>query len=78
MRNEPEMRLSRVKRYFLRNPGAIFIVFFQALIVACALLLIYNNPMVDGVAVFAYCSLVVGVVLQAARSILEKTPKECV
>lgn len=65
-----------IKEYFVTNPGAIFIIAFQALILTCASLLIQGNPLVDGVAIFAYCSLVVGVVLQAASSVWQKTSEE--
>jgi hypothetical protein len=66
------MKSTKVKGYIFRNPGAPFIVAFQALILACAFLVVQRNPMVDDVAVSAFGSLVVGVVLQAAGSIRQK------
>jgi len=69
-----QLRVSFVKieRYFIRNPGALFIIVFDVLILACAFLLIQGNPLVDNVAVFAYCFLVVGVVLQAVAFLKDK------
>jgi len=55
----------RLKRYFGENLGAPFIIVFQILLVACAGLLVQgNSAMANEVAVYAYYSLVVGVVLQ--------------
>jgi len=76
MVDQGKIRLFKAKSHFLRNPGAVFVVFFQVLLLAVAFLLIEGNPAVDGVAVTAYCSLIVGVVLQAARSIMDKTSGE--
>lgn len=72
-----KMKLVKAKRYFSQDPRGFFIVFFQALILACAFLLIEGGPAVDSGAVFAYCSLIVGVVLQAASSVGEKASGEC-
>lgn len=77
MGQHAKMKLVKAKRYFLQNPRGFFTVFFQALILACAFLLIEGGPAVDSVAVFAYCSLIVGVVLQAASSVGEKASGEC-
>lgn len=63
--NQLKASFVKIERYFFRNPGALFIIVFDVLIVSCAFLLIQENPLVDDVAVFAYCFLVVGVVLQA-------------
>ncbi|MGA9387737.1 MAG: hypothetical protein WBV70_02795 [Candidatus Bathyarchaeia archaeon] len=57
---------SKVKRYLSMNPGAVFIVGFQSLLLACACLLIEGNfAQADNVAMYAFCLLVVGVVLKA-------------
>jgi uncharacterized membrane protein (DUF485 family) len=66
------MKLVKIKGYIVRNLGAPFIIAFQALILACAFLVIQGNPVVDVVAVFAFGFLVVGVVLQAVGSIRQK------
>lgn len=76
MKDQGKTKLFKAKSYFLRNPGAVFVVFFQVLLLAVAFLLIAGNPAVDGVAVIAYCSLIVGVVLQAGRSIMDRTSGE--
>ena len=57
--------LPRIKNYFRRNPGALFIVGFQVLLLVCAGLLFSGySSWAEGVAVVAYFSLVIGVVLQ--------------
>ena len=70
--NQLRASFVKIKRYFIRNPGALFIIVFDVLILTCAFLLIQENPLVDGVAVFAYCFLVVGVVLQAVAFLQDK------
>jgi len=64
--------LLKIERYFIKAPGALFIVLFDVLIVTCAFLLVQGNPLVDNVAVFAYCFLVIGVVLQALAFLKDK------
>jgi len=66
------MSFVTIEGYCIRNPGALFIIVFDVLILACAFLLIQGNPLVDNVAVFAYCFLVVGVVLQAVAFLKDK------
>ena len=57
--------LPRIKRYLRENPGASFIIGFQILLLVCAGLLILGNSVwAEGLAVVAYFSLVIGVVLQ--------------
>ena len=57
--------LPRIKRYFIRNPAAFFIIGFQVLLLVCVGLLISGSSFwAEGVAVVAYFSLVIGVVLQ--------------
>jgi fumarate reductase subunit C len=57
--------LPKIKNYFGRNPEALFIVGFQVLLLVCAGLLISGSSFwAEGVAVVAYFSLVIGVVLQ--------------
>jgi len=47
------------------NPGASFIIGFQILLLVCAgLLIVGNSVWADELAVVAYFSLVIGVVLQ--------------
>ena len=57
--------LPRIKRYLKDNLGASFVIGFQVLLLVCAGLLILGNSVwAEGVAVVAYFSLVIGVVLQ--------------
>jgi hypothetical protein len=62
----------KIERYLIKKPGAFFIIVFDVLILACAFLLIQGNPLVNDVAVFAYCFLIVGVVLQALAFLKNK------
>jgi len=59
------VNITRMVRYFRQNLGAPFVIVFQLLLLACAALLIrgYSN-VADEVAIYAYYSLVIGVVLQ--------------
>lgn len=55
----------RIRRYLRDNPGASFVIGFQLLLLVCAGLLILGNSVwAEGVAVAAYFSLVIGVVVQ--------------
>jgi len=74
--NQLRASFIRIRRYFVRNPGALFIIGFDGFILTCAFLLIRGNPLVDDVAVFAYCFLVVGVVLQAVVFLKDKKSKD--
>ena len=76
MTDQGRTGLFKAKSYFLRNPGAFFIILFQALLLTVAFLLIAGSSAVDSVAVIAYCSLIIGIVLQAARSMMDKTAGE--
>ncbi len=69
------MKPVKIKDFLVGNPGAVFIVLFAVLVFACAYLLIVGGPndsKLDSVAVVAYCSLAVGIVLQAAGFIRAK------
>ena len=55
----------RAKRFFRDNPAAVFVLGFQALLMACAVLLVFGMSLLaEGVAVVAYFALVMGAVLQ--------------
>jgi hypothetical protein len=55
----------RAKRFFRENPGAVFVLGFQVLLVMCAVLLISDlSFLAEGLAVAAYFLLVIGVVVQ--------------
>lgn len=69
------MRLAKIKTFLAVNPGAVFIILFGALVFTCACMLILGslgNPTIEHVALLAYCSLVVGIVLQAVGFIRAK------
>jgi len=58
---------TRRLRYFRENPGAVFIIGFQVLLVSAAVFLIVGDSVLaNEVAVYSYYSLVIGVVLQVA------------
>ena len=59
------INISRIVRYFRQNFGAPFVIFFQLLLLVCVVLLIRGFPnLANEVAIYAYYSLVIGVVLQ--------------
>jgi hypothetical protein len=59
--------LIRAKGFLKENPGSIPILGFQALLVACAILLVYGlSVYAETVADVAYFLLVAGVVVQLA------------
>jgi hypothetical protein len=54
-----------LKRFFRANPGAVFILGFQVLLVACAAMMVFGfSFLAEDVAVVAYFLLVVSVVFQ--------------
>ncbi|MCJ7424442.1 hypothetical protein MUP01_09280 [Candidatus Bathyarchaeota archaeon] len=66
-------RASRVKGYLVKNPGAVFIVAFQTLLLTCAGLLVQGKPAVaSDVAAYAYWLLVTGVILQVISFLRNK------
>jgi len=55
------------------NPGTFAIIIFQLLVLVCASwLMLGANALADYAAISAYFFLVVGIVLQAAKSVREK------
>jgi hypothetical protein len=57
----------RAKRFFRENPAAVFVLGFQALLMTCAVLLVFGvSFLAEGIAVAAYFALVIGVILQLA------------
>ena len=59
--------LSWTKRFFRQNPGAVFVLGFEVVLVACAVLLVAGfASLAEGWAVVAYFLLVAGVVVQLA------------
>jgi membrane protein YdbS with pleckstrin-like domain len=73
MKEQANPKILEIKRYFVRNPGALFILAFQALIFVCAFSLIQESSSLANVAaILAYCFLIVGVILQAISFIRYK------
>jgi hypothetical protein len=60
----------RAKHFLRGNPGAVFVLGFQILLVACAVMSVLGMAsLAEGVAVAAYFLLVAGVVLQLVWSV---------
>ena len=58
--------MTRIVRYFRQNPGAIFVILFQLLLLSCVTLLIWGySTLANKLAIYAYYSLVVGVAIQS-------------
>jgi len=73
MKEQASPKLLEIKRYFVRTPGAFFILAFHTLIFVCASFLIQESTsLADGVAILACCFLVLGVVVQALSFIRSK------
>jgi len=73
--------LLKVKRFFRENYGAPFVTGFQVLLLTAAgLLVVGNSALANEVALYAYCLLAFGVILQPAsfvRSRWEAPEREC-
>ena len=66
-------RLQWLKRYFKTNPGALFVVAFQILLVSAGVLLASgNSAAANEAANYAFYSLVIGVTMYAAQLIREE------
>jgi hypothetical protein len=72
------MNLTTLGAFIAKNVGALFIIVFDALIVAGAFLLIQahapvqDSPLVEAVTVLAYCFLVVGIAVRGWNSAKER------
>lgn len=65
---------TRVETYIRENPGALFIIFSQVLLVTCAFLLVGEATVVaEELAVYAYVTLILGVTLQLFTYLLHST-----
>ncbi len=59
------INITRIVRYLRKNLGSPFIIVFQMLLLYCAFLLVRGNSnLANDVVVYAYYSLMIGVVLQ--------------
>lgn len=54
----------RIKRYLSVNHGAIFILLFDILILSCAFIIIQDGELIGSVTGWAFCFLIIGVILQ--------------
>lgn len=67
----------KMKEYFKDNPGALFVLGFQLLLVACAGLLIQGSLAVaNEIATYAFFLLVVGVILQFVAHLRHRNDAE--
>jgi len=70
--------VSTIKRCFRENWGAPFIVGFMFLLmVAAASLSVGLDPLANGVVMYAYCALAIGVVLQLVRLLKNEEKDGC-
>jgi hypothetical protein len=61
---EVTINITKIIKYLRQNLGVLFIIIFQILLLSCAFLLIRGySDLANGVAIYAYYSLVIGVVL---------------
>lgn len=64
---------SRIRKYFRENPGAIFILAFQTLLITAAITLIDGNQsLANEMAIYGYYSLAVGALLQFITFLRER------
>ena len=73
MLRKGKSRLQKLRHYFRRNPGSLFIVAFQILIVSAGALLASGNPIVaNEVANYAFYSVVIGVAIYIIQLFRER------
>ena len=59
----------KATRFLLKNPGILFIVSFQALLLICAVLLVSGQAfMAEALGILAYFLLLIGVIIRLYRS----------
>lgn len=60
---------SRAARFLLKNPGILFIVSFQAVLLVCAVLLVSSQAlMAEALGILAYFLLLIGAIIRLYRS----------
>jgi hypothetical protein len=65
--------LRGLKSYLKSNPGALFVVAFQALLLAAAVLLgLGNSPLANEIALYAFYVLATGVAFQVYVTVREE------
>ena len=59
------MKPERIKHYFKANPGALFVIAFEALLASAATVLVLgDSPTANKFAIYAFYTLAVGVAIQ--------------
>jgi hypothetical protein len=67
-----DSKLKGLQSYFRRNPGTLFIVAFQVLLISAALLFVFgNSPAANLITIYAFSALVIGVLIQMSLVIRE-------
>ena len=63
------MGVSRTVRFLLANPGILFIVGFQVLLLVCAVLMVSGQGFVaEALGILAYFLLLIGAIIRLYRS----------
>jgi len=71
------INITKIVRYLRQNLGIPFIIVFQMLLLFCAFLLVRGYPnLANDVAIYAYYSLVIGVILQLVSFIQHRDGAE--
>lgn len=67
------MKFGRLKNYFRSNPGTIFILGFQVLLVSAAVFLVTgSSSAADQLAIYAFYALIIGIAIQIGVAIREE------
>jgi len=62
-----------VKEHFRSNPGALFILAFQVLLVSATVFLVHgDSSFADQIAIYAFYALVIGIAVQIGVAIREE------
>ncbi len=71
------MKLGRLKNYFRANPGTLFILAFQVLLLSAAVLqAVGNSSTANEVAIYGFYALVAGVAIQIGVSVREEKKRD--
>jgi len=74
---EVTINITKIVKYLRQNLGVLFIIVFQILLLSCAFLLIRGySDLANGVAIYAYYFLVIGVVLQLVSFLHQRNGEE--
>jgi hypothetical protein len=65
-----------LKKYFVSNPGTLFILPFQVLLASAAVIFIEGNSgLANDIAVYAFIGLVIGILIQVGMSFKEESKR---